>query len=145
MCCWGDGQSSGQESGGDRKAWHGCVQDTEQGPSEPLLCCLMKTALAGAEGQRGRGSWLASVSMEAQEASCLGSAGEPASWIQDLQKSSSVTTDRAPSGALTLPAAAGTMTELLFRTLCSESSSACDSLCKPGKSLNLSGPQTIHV
>ena len=52
MCCWGDGQSSGQESGGDRKAWHGCVQDTEPGPSEPLLCCLMKTALAGAEGQR---------------------------------------------------------------------------------------------
>lgn len=83
MCCWGDGRSSGQESGGDRKAWRGCVQATEPGPFEPLLYCLMKTALTGAGG---RGSWLASVSMEAQEASCLGSAGEPASLIQDLQQ-----------------------------------------------------------
>lgn len=55
-----------------------------QGPCRPLLCCLMKTTYR-CRGQRGY--WLASpVSMEAQEASCLGSAGSLPPLIQDLQQ-----------------------------------------------------------
>ena len=79
MCCWGDGQSSGQESGGDIKAWRGCAQATEPGPSELLLCCLMKTALAGAEGQRELAEFCRYGSLRAQ---MPGECWEPASWIQ---------------------------------------------------------------
>lgn len=101
MCCWGDGRSSGQESGGDRKAWRGCVQATEPGPFEPLLCCLMKTALAGAEGQRELAGFCLYGSPRGQlPGECWGAClldSRPAT-----SPPQSPNTDRAPSGALTI-------------------------------------------
>lgn len=63
MCCWGDGQCSGQESGPDIKARRGCVPTTRPGPCPPgpalslwrtsagLFARL--TALAGQRGAQG--------------------------------------------------------------------------------------------
>ena len=142
MCCCGDGRCSGQESGGDIKAW--CAV------SRPLswvllsLCCAVCKAncTCWSRGAEGAGQLL---STEALEPSCLGSAAEPTSWIQtpaprDLEQALfGHQTDRAPSvprSRADVDCSRGGWHNdeaSISEPPCSKSSSACDSLCKPGE------------
>lgn len=129
--------------------------------SRPLSWVLLSLCCAVCEAsllvKRGRGSWVASVSMEALEPSCLGSAAEPTSWIQtpapcDLEQALfSHQTDRAPSVPRSCTdtdcsRVAGTTMKLLYQNPCVQSPVLPVTCCvNQGKSLNLSGPQPSHV
>lgn len=120
--------------------------------SRPLSWVLLSLCCAVCEAsllvKRGRGSWVASVSMEALE---------PTSWIQtpaacDLaQALFSHQTDRAPSVPRSCTdtdcsRVAGTTMKLLYQNPCVQSPVLPVTRCvNQGKSLNLSGPQPSHV